>query len=363
MLLNKNILICPLDWGLGHATRCVPVISKLIEAGANVIIASDNRPLAILRKEFPDLEYITFPGYNISYSSKKWMSVKMMFNAPVILFKIYRENRLLKKIIKEKQIHAVISDNRFGAWNKNIYSIYICHQMWVKIPSPFTFLEPVLYQLNHFFIRQYDQCWIPDSPGDNNLSGELSHFKNMPVNSGFIGPLSRFSMYRQKKSAPAKFDVAVVLSGPEPQRSILEDKIMGQLSNTRIKAIVIRGVTEENSHKSIGSNIIVHSHLSTEEMLNELEASSLVICRPGYSSIMDLACLGIKALFIPTPGQTEQEYLADYFFKKGIYFFKRQDEFNLLQDIPEALKFPGISYTFDYTLLKDRINKLLAECT
>jgi len=359
MPFKKNILICPLDWGLGHATRCVPVIYKFIEAGANVIIAADKRPLAFLKNEFPDLEFITFPGYDISYTSKKWMNLKMMFLAPLILYRIFRENRLLKKIIKKKQIDAVISDNRFGLWNKKVVSIYICHQLWIKIPKPFSSLESVLYRLNYFFIRHYDECWIPDFEEEKNLSGDLSHFRNMPVNAIYTGPLSRFSLHSERNTAINKYDVAVVLSGPEPQRSMLEDKLMGQLINTNFKALVVRGVTEENNHRKIGNDIVVYSHLGTREMMDELLATSLIICRPGYSGIMDLVCLGKKALFVPTPGQTEQKYLADYFYKKGIFLFRNQEDIDLLKDVPKALMFPGIHFAFDYSILNDRISKLL----
>lgn len=356
----RNILVCPLDWGLGHASRCVPMIKLLVEEGCNVMIAADKRPLAFLRKEFPKLEFIQLPGYKFSYSSGKRMNLRMAFYTPVILAGIYGEHRRLKKIISERKINVVISDNRFGLWNKNIQSIYICHHLWVKLPGILRSLEPVLYSLHRFFIRHYNQCWIPDYENEPNLSGELSHFSKLPQNTTFIGPLSRFSYRDIKTGNPSAYDVAVILSGPEPQRSILELKLILQIKELRLKAVIFRGVTEELKRTKMGPEIFFFTHLPTDDMLREISSASLVICRSGYTGIMDLACLGKKAMFIPTPGQTEQEYLASHYLEKGVYYYKKQNEVNLKIDIPEALKYPGIKFEYNYDLLLGKIREVIA---
>lgn len=350
----KSVLVCPLDWGLGHASRCVPLIRLLLEEGFRVTLAADKRPYEFFRKEFPHFSIIRFPGYRFSYPERGSMNLKMLFSAPRILYGIYKENRQLRKILRENTFDIVISDNRFGAWNPGVYSVYICHQLRVKIPGCLHFLESILYALHRFFISHYDECWIPDNETGFALSGELSHFGHLPANASFIGPLSRFAMLTAP-DAPAIIDIAVVLSGPEPQRSILEDLLVNELRSTNLKTAVLRGVTEGDLSSETDHDITVYSHLGTTEMYHLLSSASLIICRPGYSGIMDLACLGKKALFIPTPGQTEQEYLAEYYSEKGIFYFKPQHSIDLNTDIPEAMKFAGIIINFDFIKLKEKI--------
>lgn len=353
----KSVLVCPLDWGLGHASRCVPLIRLLLDEGFRVTLAADKRPYDFLKKEFPHLRIIRFPGYRFSYPERVSMNLKMLFSAPRILYGIYKENRRLREILRENQFDVVISDNRFGAWNKGVHSVYICHQLRVKIPGYLHFLESLLYALHCYFISHYDECWIPDNETGFALSGELSHFGHLPRNVSFIGPLSRFAMLKAAY-APALIDIAVVLSGPEPQRTILEDILVSKLISLKLKTAVLRGLTEEEMISQTDHDITIYPHLVTTEMYQLLSIASLIICRPGYSAIMDLACLGKKALFIPTPGQTEQEYLAKYYADKGIFYYKPQHAVDLDIDIPEALKFEGIKINYDFTKLKEKIQSL-----
>ncbi|HET6244767.1 MAG: glycosyl transferase family 28 [Bacteroidetes bacterium] len=319
-----RILICPLDWGLGHATRCVPIIRELLNQGAEVIIASERRPLHFLKQEFPQLQFISFEGYNIRYPSKTGMILKMAIKTPQILWRIYKEHQELKKIIASHAISAVISDNRFGLWSKKIPCVFITHQ--IKIKSPV--FEKLLYKINCFFIRKYSECWIPDLPGSENLSGDLSHNAILPSNAFFIGPLSRFSPGKEN-TYEKKYDLMVIISGPEPQRTNFENIVLGQLKDKAIKAAVVRGVTESKEIYQLTDNITVYAHLNTEALKEIILASQLVLCRPGYSTIMDLAVLNKKAAFIPTPGQTEQEYLAKHLTEKGKGVYFNQNKFSL----------------------------------
>jgi uncharacterized protein (TIGR00661 family) len=361
MAPRKNILICPLDWGLGHATRCVPVIRRFQENGTNVIIAASGRPLSFLKKEYPQLSFIDFPGYNITYPKNGSMAAAMLRSAPSILQKIKLESIVLDKIISEHNIDIVISDNRFGLHSTKAYCVYITHQVLVKCPASLPFLEYSLYRKHRSYIKKYDECWIPDFRDDPGLSGILSHKYSAHRNTFFIGPLSRFSPLdnAEKFSAPI-YDVIVILSGPEPQRSIFEGIVMRQAEVMKhLKFLFVSGITESESDSNIMPHIRKVSHFETEALRKAIIQSKLVVSRPGYSSIMDLAVLNKKAVFVPTPGQTEQEYLAKYYFKKNLFFCMRQNEFNLEEGILKSDSHPGLTVKTDHTMLQSRIDHLL----
>jgi len=361
----KNILVCPLNWGIGHATRCVPIIRKLVLHNFNVIVAADKRSLAFLKQEFPDLEYIQFQGYDISYQKKGSLFLKMLKLTPRLLLSILKEHNKLKKIIKKHHIHAIISDNRFGLWNKKIYSIYITHQIHIKTSLKSKLLDLILFQIHKIFINRYDECWIPDYEGTLNFSGELSHRFTKPENAHFIGPLSRFEpiMHNHDNvSVSAKkyqFDLMVILSGPEPQRSILENIILKQLEETNLRSIIVQGITEYTKMDQKKDNILIYSHLLSKDLRKFMEQSKMILCRSGYSSIMDLSALNKDAIFIPTPGQTEQEYLATHFERKKCFFYMKQKEFDLIYALEQSANYLGFSMKYNPGLLNERINYFL----
>jgi len=227
----------------------------------------------------------------------------------------------------------------------------------IKCPPGLKFLEPILRGITSYFIRKYDRCWVPDMKDSNNLSGDLSHERLLP-SLKFIGPLSRFG-HAHGSSHEKKYDLMVSLSGPEPQRTIFEELIMGQLKESKLKCIVVRGLPDEMSSSVNGA--VVHSHLNTEDMLNAMLASDVVLSRPGYSTIMDLAAVGKKAVLIPTPGQTEQEYLASTMKERGIFYTINQGDFNLETALGENDKFTGITMKPRPALLKDAISNLLSK--
>ena len=328
-------MICPLDWGIGHATRCVPIIKELVNIGHTPVIAADGRPLAFLQMEFPDLKFIRFGGYQPNYPRHGSMAWKMLCSIPKIIKGIKREHREVKKIIRDHNIDILISDNRYGLWNKETFTVFITHQLMVKLPYFIKFFEPLLNQIIKKFINKYDECWIPDMQSGQTLSGDLSHKYPLTENSYFIGPLSRFRDCETKdyeirdREKSEICDVCVILSGPEPQRSKLEEILFTQLKGSSLKAVVVQGITEKNDSFDLNERIKVFSHLPSSEMLKYFQSSRTIICRPGYSSIMDIVTLGKKAIFIPTPGQTEQEYLAEYFMENKMFYYSKQDEFSL----------------------------------
>jgi len=356
---SKNILICPLDWGIGHATRCVPIIKELINIGHTPVIAADGRPLAFLQSEFSDLKFIRFGGYQPNYPRHGNMLWKMLFSIPKIIKGIIREHKEIKNIIKKHNIDIVISDNRYGLWNKDVITVFITHQIMVKLPQFIKFLEPLLHQIIKKTIKKYDECWIPDLASGQTLSGDLSHKYPLAENSYFIGPLSRFrDSETQDCETKEIYDVLVILSGPEPQRSMLEEILFTQLKESSLKAVVVQGITEKDENFDLNKNIKVYSHMPTEEMIKYFRLSKTILCRPGYSSIMDIATLGKKAIFIPTPGQTEQEYLADYFKKNRIFYSIEQSKFLFKEAMDKSEDYSQIMIKPCMELLAKRINSL-----
>ncbi len=358
MSIKKRILVCPLDWGLGHATRCIPVIRELEKQGAEVIIAADKLPLKLLKIEFPNNSFISFPGYDITYPDNGNMVFHMLKNLSKITSGIWKEHKLLKEILVKNQIDAVISDNRFGLWNENVPCVFITHQLMIKCPQNLQFLESFIFRFNQFFIKKFDNCWVPDSSDGDNLSGDLSHKYPHLKNTYFVGPLSRFNSRKQNQKETA-YDLLIILSGPEPQRTIFENLILHQLAETTIRILMVRGIPEAPEDLATSKNIVIKSHLNSEEMEKAISSSELILCRPGYSSIMDLVTLGKKAAFVPTPGQTEQNYLARYYELKKCYYQQSQETFNLKKLLEESAKYSGCVVTQNNEMLKKKIQELL----
>jgi predicted glycosyltransferase len=364
--LVKNflrILVCPLDWGIGHATRCVPIIRHLLEQNHEVVIAADSRPLEFLRDYFPDLEFIRMPGFRISYPSGNKMIMKMMFQAPAILSNIYKEYRHLGNIIKDNSIDVVISDNRFGLWSDKVYSVYITHQLMIKAPEKMKWAEPLLHRLHRWFISHYDECWVPDLPGENNLSGDLSHKYPFPENGFYTGILSRFDK-PGKEPVPGDLDKApellVMLSGPEPQRTIMENIILEGLARQKDSdAVILQGLPGSYKEASPLPGVSVFNHLPDAEIRRLIRHSGVIICRPGYSTLMDLVTMGRSALLVPTPGQTEQEYLAVYLSAKGLFFRMNQEGFDIRLALKEGRQLrENVDFRNDGALLEGRIQRL-----
>lgn len=312
-----KVLVCPLNWGLGHATRCVPIIRRLLTEGHDVVIVTDGLPKAFLQLEFPTLRFIELPSYSVYYASGKSQVGAMIFNLPSIITGIIREHSWLRNLVLKEHFDQVISDNRFGMWNRRVYSIYMTHQLMIKMPENLKFLEPFAHRIHKAFINRYNECWIPDEADNGTLSGDLSHYYPLPKHARFIGPLSRF-LGMENISPTTTYDVVIILSGLEPQRTILEDQLLLRYRNKTEKVLIVRGQPQNEKYIRINGSITLVPHLLDNELAAVLIGAKKIICRSGYSSIMDLHALNClsKAELIPTPGQTEQEYLARYIVSK-----------------------------------------------
>jgi hypothetical protein len=357
MKKDFNILTGPLDWGLGHASRCVPLIRILTEKGVNVIPAASGAGASFLQKEFPGLEILPLNEYRITYPAGGSLAWHMMKQSPAILRSIRKEHRLLDDLIDRYRLDAVISDNRFGLWSKRIPSIYITHQLAARAPAPLSFTGGLLYRLHGRFIKHFDECWIPDTEGPYSLAGDLAHQRPARIPAYFIGPQSRFTSRRGKTSKT--YELTAIISGPEPQRSIFESMVIRQLSETGIRALVLLGKPGKAMEAEQRGNITICPHMDTEMMQEAIMSSELILCRSGYSSIMDLAATGSRAVLVPTPGQTEQEYLASYHMAKRNYYSVSQKELSIARIFQAARNYPGIRMENDQAVLHQRIDTLL----
>jgi uncharacterized protein (TIGR00661 family) len=331
-----RILVAPLDWGLGHATRCIPVIHELLNQGCEVLLAGEGAQQALLKAEFPNLPFLPLQGYRIRYTRiKKLLSWKIIMQLPRIFFAVKKEHRWLRKIVKLHHVDAVIADNRFGLFHKKIPCVFITHQLRIK--SPFgNWSENILQRWNYRYINRFTACWVPDVKEDS-LAGELSHplmSPKTPVN--YIGPLSRF----EKKEVPEIKDrLLIILTGPEPQRSIFEEKIVREICHYPASATVVRGLPLSQSVIPSSNMIKFYNHLSANELGEEMGKAEWIISRCGYSTVMDVVKMKKKTILIPTPGQTEQEYLAETLQQKRIAYCVSQQKFSIASILEDARKF------------------------
>lgn len=338
MSQNRRILVAPLNWGLGHATRCIPIIRELHRQGAEIILASDSQALDLLKNEFPNLTAVEMPAYNITYRTGS-MVWNIAGQLPKILWAVWREHRFTQKLITQLRLDGIISDNRYGCFTKKIPCIFLTHQL--NIRTPCNALSQVVNFFNRRFIEKFDACWVPDVPGEPNLSGELSH-RVFQEKIRYVGALSRMRFFETAK----KYDVVAVLSGPEPQRTYLERAIVEQAARLPQRFLIVQGKPGEQERFFIKKNVEVVPFMASDELNEAILSSHFFIGRSGYSTIMDLARLGIPALLIPTPGQTEQEYLAEKFQEVGIFLLQNQAELDMMKALTELPGFSGLRGDF-----------------
>jgi uncharacterized protein (TIGR00661 family) len=353
----KNVLVAPLDWGLGHATRCIPIIRELLKRGCKVSIAGTGDSLSLLTKEFPRLLFFELEPYAPVYpKTKSGMVWKMVSQIPKFYLAIKKEHEQIEKIIAENKFDLIISDNRYGCWSKQAKSVFVTHQSNIMMPKRFGWLAPLVRFQNRKLIRKFNYCWVPDFPGGISLTGDLNKFtSNEKKFFKFIGPLSRFKASKKKRDQ--LYSVTIILSGPEPQRSMFEKIIKLQLSATDVKYCLVRGVLNP-SERSIAPNIF--DYLTSAKLQEIIESSKIIVARSGYSTVMDMASLHKKVIFVPTPGQTEQEYLAKRLHESGIAYGCPQSKFDLQYALHESQNFTGFKHiNIDSELLSDTIDALL----
>lgn len=348
----KKILIAPLDWGLGHATRCIPIVEAFLEKKVEVVLGSNGRSLDLLRATFSNLRCIEIPGYNFEYPSGNgmvWMALKQV---PKVIRKIKVERKFVQALQENEKFDLIISDNRYGVYCATTYNIFICHQLALMVPNSISFGRNWLYNYHLSYMKSFQQIWIPDNEGKLNLSGGLTHDYILPPKAKFVGILSRFAKMKQQERPIMGDYIMVLLSGPEPQRSIFQQIIENQATDTTIKIVIIEGKPELNNQIQ-KDNVLTISHLYGQELYDYVYYAKGIICRSGYSTIMDLNAIGRNAFFVPTPGQTEQEYLAAELSRKGVAKFASQKTF----DLKDAIDYFNETKYFELIPVEEKLHE------
>lgn len=351
MFNGARILVAPLDWGLGHATRCIPLIRRLEAAGAIPVIGADKGPLALLQQEFPHLEHVRLPGTSIRYGNGKNQLWSLARQFPAMLRSVPKEGALLERIRHELRLDAVISDQRFGIRSAALPSVLITHQLF-----PFTPLaQEALRKLNLHHIGRFDRCWIMDEAQAPGLAGELSHGPELPSNARYIGIQSR--MQSEGSEAANKYHVLAVISGPEPQRSMLEAQLSAELQHIPGDHLLVQGLPGTKGTEQLGRLRKV-PHLDAKDLAEAMRGAQHIVSRSGYTSLMDLVALGRSALLIPTPGQNEQEYLARLHGGSGAFITQDQSELDLGEALEQLGQERPLRITQDKTLLDGALEEL-----
>jgi uncharacterized protein (TIGR00661 family) len=311
-----------------------------------LIVACNSNQKAFFEAEFPNLRYVDLSGYGVSYSNAKWStSVSLVLQARKILTKVKAENRWLASFLAQNQVNAVISDNRYGLFSPETPCILITHQLAAQSGLG-KLADKVFQRLLYRFINRFTECWVPDFKKNQTLAGSLSHpQKNPSIPTTYIGALSRLERCSEPTAEPA-IDVLVLISGPEPQRSAFEKIIFNQLAHQEFQSVVIRGLPA-NTNTRVDNNLTVHDHLPAKSLNELICRAKLVICRSGYTSIMDLLKLGRNLVVVPTPGQAEQEYLAKWLAQNGYAITMQQKDLSISRAKIAAQSFPFVRFDRD----------------
>ena len=357
---ERKILIAFLDWGLGHATRCMPIIDALLKQKYQVFIAGNGKSLLMMQQQYPNLKSYELPNYNIQCNGDKNAAWQILFQARKIYNAIKKEHQFLKSIIEQESINTIISDNRYGIYHQNCKNIFLSHQIAIQAPAFFSFTEPFFLKQFLKLISKFDELWIPDVESEEyNLSGKLSHNIDFPIHVKYIGILSRFQEYKESSTIDdERFDILALISGVEPSRSVFENTLIKELEKTNKECLLVCGKIEKQKTIKQQKNITIINFLQGYELEYYLQQAEVVICRSGYSTVMDLMALEKKAIFIPTPGQTEQEYLAMNLAKQGIAIYQKQSSMNLKVALLQIESIKGFKNNTSFLFRKEVLMNL-----
>ena len=337
---NGTILICPLNWGLGHVSRDIPIIRRLLDKNFRVIVAGGKVITDLICSEFPEIETELLPDVEITYSISDNQTIILLRQLPKAVFSLFREKRVTARLVKKYNPKLIISDNRYAVRHRKVKSIIITHHLMLKMPKKLEWLEKATNMLIKRLVSKFDLCWIPDNPLPYSLAGDIVHKYPLPKNARLIGPISSFmDDYLQNHpkndffNKENKYDLLAIISGPEPQRSLLQMLLLINLSLQNIKCLVVTGTFEEFLKPDFTANITLLPHLDACSLAHYIKNTPIVVSRAGYSTIMDLWFLRKNAILIPTPGQTEQEYLAQKSQLMNHFFLEQSqiDKFNFTQ--------------------------------
>ena len=338
-----HVFASPLSWGLGHATRDIPIIEELLSRGHEVTVGSSGNALALLQKECPECNFLLFKDYPAPYSSSRFFLPSFAASLPTLLLAIHQEKKRFDEILAENKFDLIISDNRMGVYSERIPSYFISHQLCYSLPRPLYPLEIMTMPFNSLFHRHFMGVIVPDiSPygGGKNLSGKLCRsFMPATVRRTYYAGILASS---KKIDVEADLDFLIIVSGPEPQRTLLEKIILQQVQSLPGEKVVLLGSPRQERHEKLDASTTVHSYVSNEDKALLMNRARFILSRSGYTTMMELAELDKKhALLTPTPGQTEQEYLSRYYAREGWFLSRSQYRLRLAEDVVEAAGYSG----------------------
>ncbi len=344
---SLRVLFSPLDWGLGHTTRSLPLIHALREEEVELVFAGSSRQQDWVKAYFPDMEVMDLPGHTVRYArSAVGMLPRLILQLPSFWNQVKKEREWLAEQQRLRPFDGVISDNRYGLWHPDAESVFITHQLQIQTPWGGTsWIRRAQFRM----IRPFDQIWVVDHEGGGpSLAGALAHPPGLPPGTRYIGWLSAMDPggVEENRQRP----LLILLSGPEPQRTLLSDRLWKQVQEREWDRPIwfVEG-SPQAPHRNPSSPRVMHwTHLQAGELNRKLAESAMVICRSGYSTIMDLIRMGKPAILVPTPGQTEQEYLGRRLGGLSWFTVCSQEGFRLdlalkapLRKWPEQLSDPG----------------------
>ena len=337
-----KVLIAPLNWGLGHATRDIPIIRTLLDHGHEVTIAACGNARSVLEQEFPACTSRDFPDYSVPFSANSLFLARFISSFPQLLQDIARERRNLATMLAEEKYDLIISDNRLGVYSDEIPSLFISHQLHFHLPLAIWPLELAGIGLNSGLHEKFDRVIVPDNPpGPLSLGGKLSRAETDVTRNRayYAGILTSMRV----QDVTQDLDYLILISGPEPQRTELEKILLPQVKDLPGTVTVLLGSPQAAETTRLSERCTVLSYASTEEKERLMNRAKVIICRSGYTTMMELAELKKRqALLIPTPGQPEQEYLADYYEQQGWFPARNQHQVELVRDIREIARYRGL---------------------
>ena len=348
---SPAILVGILDWGLGHACRMVPLIRYLLQSQCQILVAATGPQRSILEMTFPDITFLSPPEYGIRYTGKNNSLVSgLAMQVPRLLGIIRKERAWVSDIHRKYGLDLIISDNRYGFHIPGVHSVILTHQI-APVSGLGPWIDHVVSRIHVSFLLKFNECWIPDSE-DQGLSGKLSHVKELPSNARFIGPLSRLEKTVEPPVRNGR--LLIMISGPEPSRTRFEALLLRQLKDHEGPYTLVRGLPG-------GSGSLPHAlnHVTTEQLAELIRNSEFIICRAGYTTIMDLVRMGRTALLVPTPGQTEQEYLAEYLSGTGSFISCTENDLDLTRGIERLRNFTPVTTDPDFEQFKPALKCLL----
>ncbi len=329
-----------LNMGLGHASRSLPIMREFVNRGWRLVIGANGRALNFLQNEIPAAEFITTPDYALRYAKGALLPLSLLAQTPQFLAGIRAEQKLCRKAAQLYQPKLIISDHCYGMSHPEIPSYFITHQVYFAMPPGLERFSALPARFNFHYHRHFGKIIIPDLPDENGgrLSGRLSRLPRQASRYHYAGLLSSVAQQNIKPD----IDVLVSISGPEPQRTLFEKLVLEQIETIPGKKVVLLGKSESTRTLCDREALKVYSHLPRQAAAELMNRARLIVSRPGYSTLMETAELGKPALFVPTPGQTEQVYLARRLQEQGWFHSVAQHRLKLADDIERARSLPGL---------------------